>query len=408
MATRQEEIIVKLGADTKQLAKELGMTRNQVSGFVRDINADIKAGSTPDSWKPWIEFNNRFSQSAEHTKLGLKHLGGAARETFASLAEGRGVLESMQTGFQGMAIGLSHATAGFAAIGVAAATAIGYFINAGVNTLFDVDNIAGLRYKTTLAAILQAKREIAEEDAQAAAEASYQEKLTDKKREIDQVRGEQENAQIEDAVDRTKDFIARKKEQIKLAQEELNGRKMLEAMGESESDQLRNADDKLKIERMKLEVVEAERRIAETKKRTEEETAKAIADQVRLTKEKSAAAMKGLDAANARVRELGIGHVTVADLAKGWEENGQQQFGPAAETAQQIQWLREDAAIARQLGNVDYSKTQMSEANRLEASLQSQGYLDTTAMQEAQAAQKAAAESLADIQKNGVAVKLPN
>lgn len=51
MATRQEEIIVKLGADTKALARELGTTTAGVKKFAREVAQSLQSGSFPQGWE---------------------------------------------------------------------------------------------------------------------------------------------------------------------------------------------------------------------------------------------------------------------------------------------------------------------------------------------------------------------
>ena len=76
MASRQEEIIVKLGADTKTLQRELGMTRQGVAAFARDVAGQLQSGSFPEGWK----------QAAQRVKNYREEISKLSKESQAVIA----------------------------------------------------------------------------------------------------------------------------------------------------------------------------------------------------------------------------------------------------------------------------------------------------------------------------------
>lgn len=98
MATKQEDIIVKLGGDSKALLKELNMTRQAANQWARETGKELTQGALPEAWKRYngnvkeafkeIEKGNKEA-SRSFTEVGKDILKIAVgKELFKKIAEG--------------------------------------------------------------------------------------------------------------------------------------------------------------------------------------------------------------------------------------------------------------------------------------------------------------------------------
>lgn len=88
MARREEEIIVKLGGDSKALLKDLNMSRQAVNAWGREIAKDIKDGHIPQAWKNVSETVRRFNaQTGEQTHTSWKKWGGETGKEIAKIGK---------------------------------------------------------------------------------------------------------------------------------------------------------------------------------------------------------------------------------------------------------------------------------------------------------------------------------
>ncbi len=88
MARREEEIIVKLGGDSKALLKDLNMSRQAVNAWGREIAKDIKDGHIPQAWKNVSETVRRFNaKTGEQTHTSWKKWGGETGNEIAKIGK---------------------------------------------------------------------------------------------------------------------------------------------------------------------------------------------------------------------------------------------------------------------------------------------------------------------------------
>lgn len=88
MARREEDIIVKLGGDSKALLKDLNMSRQAVNAWGREIAKDIKDGHIPQAWKNVSETVRRFNaQTGEQTHTSWKKWGGETGKEIAKIGK---------------------------------------------------------------------------------------------------------------------------------------------------------------------------------------------------------------------------------------------------------------------------------------------------------------------------------
>jgi hypothetical protein len=388
MATRQEEIIVKLGADTKELQKELGMTRKQVAAFSRDIQNDLANGYMPETWKLHAKYQDKLREGLEKTKFGFKSMGMAATDTFKALAAGASSTDVIGAGLQRMIIGLSGATGGFAAMGVAAVVGIGEAINAVVNSYYDVDNKAGRGYEIRRRAIRKALEEDRADDAEYAAKEAAAIKqeadIANLNAALEKQAGEQRRAGLTTEKAILKDLIAEKEKSVKLAESEFN-------FATGSGDPLKVLKAKFKLQDETFALQQAQLKLTQTTAAAEENYNRAIAYNIAQRKKQQE------ELRNAESAMTG-GKLTVGELAAGVaDRKGNLIQGRFAGVAQDIQDLDVDRRQALNFGEIDYAKELQAKITDMKEKLYEAGVIEKPVELKME-------EHLAEIRK-GVTVK---
>lgn len=381
MATRQEEIIVKLGADTKELQKELGMTRKQVAAFSRDIQNDLANGYMPETWKLHAKYQDKLREGLEKTKFGFKSMGMAATDTFKALAAGASATDVIGAGLQRMTIGLSAATGGFAAMGVAAAVGIGQAINAAVNSYYDVENKKGEIHETNRqnarANLLEARR--IETEALEKQEKSHAEAVAfrDAEWELARATAEASRAAMKDEVAVLKDIVSQRKDELEMAKSKLE-------IAQSSGSRTADTAAEIKFQQAKLALINSEKNLN-----------KAIGDE----EAKRLKRLQDYNAAKAEVLESSAGEkLTVGELAAGVaDREGNLIQGRFAGVAQDIQDLDVDRRQALNFGEIDYAKELQAKITDMKEKLYEAGVIEKPVELKME-------EHLAEIRK-GVTVK---
>ena len=381
MATRQEEIIVKLGADTKELQKELGMTRKQVAAFSRDIQNDLANGYMPETWKLHAKYQDKLREGLDKTKFGFKSMGMAATDTFKALAAGASATDVIGAGLQRMTIGLSAATGGFAAMGVAAAVGIGQAINAAVNSYYDVENKKGEIHETNRqnarANLLEARR--IETEALEKQEKSHAEAVAfrDAEWELARATAEASRAAMKDEVAVLKDIVSQRKDELEMAKSKLE-------IAQSSGSRTADTAAEIKFQQAKLALINSEKNLN-----------KAIGDE----EAKRLKRLQDYNAAKAEVLESSAGEkLTVGELAAGVaDREGNLIQGRFAGVAQDIEDLDVDRRQALNFGEIDYAKELQAKITDMKEKLYEAGVIEKPVELKME-------EHLAEIRK-GVTVK---
>ena len=381
MATRQEEIIVKLGADTKELQKELGMTRKQVAAFSRDIQNDLANGYMPETWKLHAKYQDKLREGLDKTKFGFKSMGMAATDTFKALAAGASSTDVIGAGLQRMIIGLSGATGGFAAMGVAAAVGIGQAINAAVNSYYDVENKKGEIHETNRqnarANLLEARR--IETEALEKQEKSHAEAVAfrDAEWELARATAEASRAAMKDEVAVLKDIVSQRKDELEMAKSKLE-------IAQSSGSRTADTAAEIKFQQAKLALINSEKNLN-----------KAIGDE----EAKRLKRLQDYNAAKAEVLESSAGEkLTVGELAAGVaDREGNLIQGRFAGVAQDIEDLDVDRRQALNFGEIDYAKELQAKITDMKEKLYEAGVIEKPVELKME-------EHLAEIRK-GVTVK---